>query len=144
MRIAEHKAKTDRLKEAALVHEMRVAGISYARIAKRLGITPVGVSDRHQEYLTYLRELEALGSIATTRQIQDERYETLLSSVWDLAMQGDLNAVRECRAILDSISAREAKVTAMVSKSEGGSSVTLIAEGADDAYLRALQTMGQG
>lgn len=140
-RIAEHRRKTDRFKEAANVHAMRLAGITYSRIAQRLGISANGAADMHQDYLSYLRELEQLGSVASTRQVQDERYETLLSSVWDQAMQGDLSAVRECRAILDSISAREAKLTTMISQSSEGSTVTLIAEGSDDAYIRALQGM---
>ena len=141
-RIGEHRRKMDRLKEAQNVHAMRVAGVSYSRIAQSLGLAAKGATDLHMEYLEYLRELETLGSVAATRQLQDERYESLLSSVWDLAMQGDLNAVKECRAILDSITAREAKVTAMISADGTNKKVTLIAEGADDAYIRALQSLG--
>jgi transposase-like protein len=139
--MAEHRRKTDRLKEAAIVHEMRVSGISYSRIARTLGLSPKGAADTHQEYLEYLRELESLGSVEANRRVQDERYETLLSVLWTQALSGDLASVRECRAILDSISAREARITAMVTDEGQGKRVTLIAEGADDAYIRALQEM---
>lgn len=135
---------TQRLHDASLVHRMRQGGRSYVDIAAALRITPHKVTALHREHLDYLRELEALGSADANRTVQDHRYEALLATVWDQAMAGDMAAVRECRAILDSITAREVKVTALITKDgDDGRRTTLVAEGATAAYIQALRE-GQG
>lgn len=142
-RLDEHKKRMARLKEAELVHRMRMAGDSYTRIAYALKVTGTKAAVLHREHIEYLRELEVLGALEANRRVQDERYEALLGTVWNTAMTGDLNAVRECRQILDSITAREAKVTALITRTDGDSTVTLIAEGSSDDYIKALEGMSR-
>lgn len=135
---------SQRLHDAALVHRMRCSGRSYVEIAAALRLTPAKVTVLHKEHLEHIRELEALGSADANRVVQDSRYESLLASVWDQAMEGDMAAVRECRAILDSITSREVKVTALITKDgEDGRRTTLVAEGATADYIAALRD-GQG
>ena len=141
-RAAEADERTQRLQMAARVHQLRVEGVPYTRIARELGlVSATRASELHSVHVDYLRELEGLGAADAHRRVQDQRYEDLLGSVWSDAMGGDLAAVRECRAILDSISSREAKVTTMISRTEGSGRVTLVAEGASDEYIRALREM---
>ena len=76
------------------------------------------------------------------RRLQEERYEALLSTVWGRAMGGDLNAVRECRLILDSIEHRNERVTAMFTKTnDAGDTLTLVARGSTEEYIAALREM---
>ena len=138
----EAKRHTERLRKAGQVHQMRLEGLPLHVIAKRLKITAEDCVIMHKEHIDSLRQLEALGAAEAARRVQDDRYEALLSSVWSDALGGDLAAVKECRMILDSITAREAKVTAMITKDDAGNSTaTLIAEGATEDYIEALRRM---
>jgi hypothetical protein len=140
----EHAKLSARMREAELVHQMRVEGHSYARIAKSLRISQLTAGRLHREHLERLRELESLGALEASRKVQEERYETLLAAVWKQAMAGDLAAVSQCRQILDSITSRELKVTAMLTNDDGdGKTVTIVAEGSSDEYINALREMGQ-
>lgn len=142
-RAAEHKARVDRLKLAHKVHTMRVQGYTFVRIAMALGLTADKASSLHRTFLEYLRELDELGAVDEARRVQDERYETLLNRVWIDAMHGDMSAIARAQSILDSISAREARVTAMITKSDGkGTTMTLIAEGSTEDYIRSLRELG--
>jgi predicted transcriptional regulator len=131
----------DALQMAEKIHELRLQGQSYATIAKRLEITPSATMRVHGIHLTQLQELDRLGAAAASRRVQDERYETLLAAVWTQALDGDLAAIKECRAILDSISNREFKVTAMIEQHDGDTRRTLIAEGSTEQYIEALKEM---
>jgi hypothetical protein len=140
-RLDEHRKKAARLKEAELVHRMRMAGESYGHIAVALKMGVHKVAQLHREHIEQLRDLEALGALEANRRVQDERYEALLTTVWSRAMNGDMDAIKECRQILDSITARESKVTALITRTDGDSQVTLVAEGSSDDYIRALEAM---
>lgn len=142
-RAVERKEQAERLKLGARVHEMRLAGKSYLQIAKEMDMAPARSAELHREHVDVLRQLETLGAMDAYRSVQDQRYEALLSTLWDDAMNGDMDAVRECRRILDSITAREAKVTMLVSRNEDGAKTTLIAEGSTADYIEALRRMGQ-
>lgn len=139
LRADEQRKHADRLRDASLVHEMRLEGHSYLKIAKALKIAPERVKALHVEHIDHLRELEALGAAEASRRVQDDRYEALLMAVWRDAMGGDLAAVRECRQILDSITAREAKVTALITRETDNGRTTLVAEGATADYIQALK-----
>ena len=142
--IAAHQDLTTRLKVAHEVHDLRLSGMSWDKIARKVGLTSRATTILHSEYIAHLRELDVLGALDDARRTQDARYESLLTGIWDRALDGDLNAVREARAILDSISNREMKVTAMITKSApDGSTATLVAEGSTEDYIRALQEMSQ-
>lgn len=139
---AEADAYTRDLELGAKVHQLRLEGVGYLRIAQMLGLAHQRTAELHSRHVQRIRELEALGAVDAARSVQDERYESLLSAVWAQALTGDLAAVKECRQILDSITAREAKVTAMITQDDDGKkSSTLIAEGATDAYIEALRRM---
>lgn len=143
-RVSEHKARVERLKAAHQVHNMRVKGYSFVKIASAMGLTADKAASLHRVYVEYLRELDELGALDDAHRLQDQRYEDLLSRVWTDAMHGDATAISQARGILDSISAREARVTAMITKSDGkGNSMTLIAEGSTEDYIRSLQELGQ-
>lgn len=143
-RVAEHAARVEKLKAAHQVHNMRLAGYPFVRIASAMGLSATKVASLHRVYLDYLRELDELGAIDDAHRLSDQRYEALLSRVWADAMHGDMTAIKEARAILDSISAREARVTAMITKKDDqGNSVTLVAEGSTDDYIRSLQALGK-
>lgn len=143
-RISEHAARVEKLKAAHQVHNMRVAGYTFLRIAQAMGITSSKASSLHRVYVEYLRELDELGAMDDAHRLQDQRYEALLNRVWTDAMHGDTGAIEQARRILDSISAREARVTAMITKSDGkGNSMTLIAEGSTEDYIRSLQELGK-
>lgn len=143
-RVAEHAARVERLTAAHQVHRMRLAGYSFLKIAQSMGITAGKASSLHRVYVEYLRELDELGAMDEVHRLGDQRYEALLSRVWTDAMHGDQWSIQEARRILDSISAREAKVTAMITRSDGkGGSMTLIAEGSTDDYIRSLQELGK-
>ena len=109
-----------------------------------MGLTADKAASLHRVYVEYLRELDELGALDDAHRLQDQRYEDLLTRVWTDAMHGDATAISQARRILDSISAREARVTAMITKSDGkGTSMTLIAEGSTEDYIRSLQELGQ-
>lgn len=128
---------------ASMVHQMRVRGLSYTTIAKRLRLTPARTSSLHREHLAGLRALDAMGAMEADRRVQDERYETLLRYLWAGVEAGDLNYMKEARALLDSITAREVKITAMITASDPdtGTRTTLIAEGSTEEYIEALRGM---
>jgi hypothetical protein len=139
----EEHLRAKRLRDASRVHQLRLSGMPYTQIAAELGLSMYGVNELHREHLNLLRELEALGAADAQRRLQDDRYEALLHTVWGSALSGDVVAIREARMILDSITAREVKVTAMLQRTDpkGETVTTLIAEGSTDEYIEALKRM---
>lgn len=143
-RLEEQRKRADRLREAELVHQMRVAGKSYTAIASALHVSANKASTLHREHIEYLQELDHLGALEASIRVQDDRYEALLGAVWDRALGGDMFAIKECRQILDSITAREVKVTAMITKTnDNGDQTTLVAEGSSGEYIKALEGMSR-
>jgi hypothetical protein len=142
-RMDEDARRRAELELAEKIHQLRIEGVSYDRIAKRMRMDWYSITGMHRRHLDRLRHLEELGATEVSRRLQEERYESLLSTVWGRAMTGDLNAVREARMILDSISARSERVTAMFTKTTDDSSLTLVAKGSTEEYIEALKRLSE-
>lgn len=138
----EKDAHEKEMAQAEAVYLMRLEGKTYSEIAIAMGMARSEAASLNHKHVDRLRELDALGFAANSSRLQDDRYEALLQQVWAQAMTGDLAAVRECRQILDSISARQDRFTALITKrNEDGGEVTLIASGSTEQYVQALRSM---
>jgi len=82
------------------VLELRLAGMSFERIAREVGYNH-GASARKALLRALEREQEEISKLARRLLYEDlMRLDRLLLTVWPRALQGDLEALREVRAII--------------------------------------------
>ena len=87
------------LASARRAHAIRLVteGKTYQQVADQMGYSNRGTV--HRLVRTAL-EAQTIDSVTELRQLESDRLDALLYSVWDRAMAGDLNAVRVATGVV--------------------------------------------
>ena len=135
--MAKQNGKEIELKERRYrVLQGKIAGLSVRQIAEQEGLSPASIQKDVNRSLGELAR-EHVGHADVIRAVQMERYNRLLSSYWERAMNGEAEAVKIVLVIMDKVSAingviPDKSMIQVNSYNVNSEPVTFVIEGAND------------
>ena len=135
--MAKQNGKEIELKERRYrVLQAKIAGASVRQIAEQEGVSPASIQKDVSRSLGELAR-EHVGHADVIRAVQMERYNKLLYTYWDQAINGDVESVKIVLVIMDKVSAingviPDKSMIQVNSYNVNSEPVTFVIEGAND------------